>query len=197
MRPLLTALLFLSLTPAFAAESQAPLTPAERQEKLDRVKALRDQSAQIEREADARYKEAQTECWKKFLVSDCLAERKKEHTAAIRDSKNKSIEAGDLEREVKRRDLEAKEAKKAAEAPGKAAEQEARSGQYRAEEAAKASARSSKVSEKQKQAAEGRKKRAAEEEARQRRNEERARRDAEQEAKRKARTERPVPVPLN
>jgi hypothetical protein len=175
----------------------SPPASAEREEKLARARQLREEAQQIEQEANARYTAEAAECYKKFLVSDCLAERKKEQSVAARDAKNRSIQAGELEREVKRADVEAKEAKKAAEAPDKAAEQQAHVEQYRAEEARKSAMRSEKLAEKRKQAAEGRKAHEAEEAARAARNEERARDDEERAAKRKARAERPVPVPLN
>jgi colicin import membrane protein len=155
--PLLISLLAM---PAFAQVDSQPMSEAERQGKLDKVRGLRDESARLQKEADARLKAKNEACHKKFLVSSCLEDAQKAHIAESREAKRKDLAAGELERDVKRRDVAVKNAKRAADAPKREADQKAQGEAYQANEAKRAEERAAKQAKKEQKAAEGRRKHA-------------------------------------
>ena len=71
---------------------------------------------QAQKAADAELKAENDACYKKFQVSSCLEDAKRKHTTATRGRSAKAQEGGEIERDVKRRDVAARDARKAAEA---------------------------------------------------------------------------------
>jgi DNA-directed RNA polymerase alpha subunit len=75
---------------------------------------LRQEAADVRRIAADEHAKAQTECWKKFLVSRCLDQAGQ----ALRDEKLKAANlesrARAIERELKRREIAEKDAQRAA-----------------------------------------------------------------------------------
>jgi hypothetical protein len=157
-------LLLLSLLPlaASAQVNSEPLSAAEKTEKLDRARVLKTEAAEAQKAADAKQKTANEACYKKFQVSSCLDAAHKEHTASTREAKRKDLEAGEIERDVKRREVAVKDAQRAADAPVKAAAEKAKGEAYREGEAKKADTRSAKAIKKEREAAQGREKHAKE-----------------------------------
>lgn len=189
--------LSLLVSPALWAQTQAPEVP----KTLEQAAAQRARAAQMGNEADKRYADEKATCYTKFLVNACLADASKRHTDALIDARNLDIPARDFQREVRRADVEAKEAKREADRPLREAEQDEQAESYRADEASKAAERDKKIAEKEKQAAEGRQKLAEEQAKRQAKQQQREKRDAELAAKRAAKatktTETGVPSPAS
>ena len=185
----LLLLSLLSLTATAQVNSQ-PLSAAEREEKLGRARTLKAEAAESQKAADAKQKTANDACYKKFQVSSCLDAARKEHTASTREAKRKDLEAGEIERDVKRREVAVKDAKRAADVPVKASEQKAKGEAYREEEAKKADARSAKAIKKEREAAQGREKHAKEQARRERKAESQIKKDEQVAEKRRKREER-------
>lgn len=189
MRPTIASLLLLLIAaPAALAQVDShPLAEAERREKLERAAQLQAEAARLESEADAKLKATNAACYKKFLISSCLEDAKRTHTQEVRVAKRMELEGTELERDVKRRDLAAKDAQRAAEAPQRAAEQQAQGEAYRAEEAQRAEERAAKLADKERKAAENRQKLAAEQAKREKKLAAQAQKEAKAAEKRRAR----------
>lgn len=189
MRPTIASLLLLLLAAptALAQVDSHPLAEGERREKLERAAKLQAEASRLEGEADAKLKAANAACYKKFLISDCLEDARRTHTQEMRTAKRMELEGTELERDVKRRDLAAKDAQRAAEAPQRAAEQQAQGEAYRAEEAQRAEERAAKVADKERKAAENRQKLAAEQAKREKKLAAQAQKEAKAAEKRRAR----------
>lgn len=185
--PLLLALFSL---PVLAQVDSRPLSEAEKQEKLERARSLKAEASRLQKEADARKTAADEVCYKKFLVSSCLDEAHKAHIKASREAKRLDLEGGEIERDVKRRDVAVKDAKRTHDAPLKAADQKAKGEAYRTEEADKAAARTAKAEEKERKAAAGRKKHAADQARREKKVAEQVKKDAKVAEKRRKREEK-------
>jgi lipopolysaccharide export LptBFGC system permease protein LptF len=180
-------LLALFSVPVLAQVDSRPMPEAERQQKLERARSLNAEASSMKKEADARQKAANEVCYKKFLVSSCLEDAAKTHTQSVREAKRKELEAGELERDVKRRDMAVKDTKKAVEAPKREADQKAQGEAYRAEEAQRAEERAAKLAKKEQQAADGRRKHAAAQEKHKKKLEDQAKKEAKAAEKRRAR----------
>jgi len=185
-----TLILLLVISPALWAQTpvDVPLT-------LEQADAQRERAAQMTRDADQRYADEQTACYKKILVNGCLDDAKKRHTQAIIDARAVDAPARDFQREAHRADVEAKEAQRAADQPVREADQTAQAEQYRADEAVKAEERAKKIAAKEQKAVEGRQKLEAEQAKRQAKLAKRAKKDAEHAAKRKADEAKKTPAP--
>lgn len=106
----------LLLAPALYAEDVDP-TPAADDTTTLQAEAgrLHDEAKGVRTAAEAEFAKAQKECWHKFLVSKCLDEagltlRREKAKAASLDSHARTIE-----RELKRREVAEKDAKRAEE----------------------------------------------------------------------------------
>ena len=132
---------------------------------LEEADAQRARAEQMRRDADARYAEEQQACYAKFLVNDCLDAAKKKRTATMIEARELDLPAREFQRDAKRADVDARDRKRADEAPQRAAEQQQQAEAFRAEEARRAAEREQKIADKARQAEEGRKK-TAEEDAR-------------------------------
>jgi colicin import membrane protein len=134
-----TILLLLLILLAGTAAAQQPENPApdDRITRLDRAQRLHNEAAAIREESDRHHLAAQTECWKKFLVNACLDDARKAHMEETVKARALDKEAREIEREVKRQDIAAREAKRMEEAPAKEASAAARAEKNRkaAEEA--------------------------------------------------------------
>ena len=178
---LLAASLLIALlapSPLLRAQSEPPAAPPVPQT-LAEADAQRARAEAMRQAADQRLVEEQQACYAKFLVNDCLDAAKKRRTAAQIEARELDLPAREFQREAKRAEADAKDAKRIADAPRRAAEQQQQSEDFRASEAARAAEREKKIADKAVQAAEGRQKAAAEQTERQKKLADRARRDAE------------------
>jgi len=180
------SLLVISVIFVQSAWAQTADPAAQQPLSLEEAQALRVRAEILKSEAEKRYEVDKAACYQKFLVNDCLDAARKTYTKSLVEARELDKVGRDVEREAHRKEVEAKEAARAAEAPQRAAEQEAQVGRYRAEEAEKAAERQHKLADKAKQAEEGRRKTAAEQAARQEKLAKRAREDAERAAKKAA-----------
>lgn len=112
-------LLLLSLSPARA---QAPLSDEEKHHLLDQARSLKEQGAAIHEAARNRYKEQESACWKKFLVSDCIDDAKIAHKEEARKANELERQAREIERDVRKREFAMREARRIEDAPRKEAE---------------------------------------------------------------------------
>lgn len=184
---IVSAFLLLLPAAALAQVDSRPLSDAERSERLARASRLQDEAARLQQEADARLKTANDACYKKFLVSSCLEEAKKAHTQETRAATRMEQEGKEIERDVKRRDVAARDAQRAVDAPRREAEQKAQGEAYRAEEAQRAEERAAKVADKERKAAENRQQLAEEQAKRQKKLEAHKAKEAKAAEKRRAR----------
>lgn len=106
----------LLLASALHAEDTLP-TPATDDTAAQRAEAdrLHEEAGAVRQTAEAEHAAAQKTCWKRFLVSKCLDDaslslRKEKARAAGLDSRARAIE-----RDLKRREIAEKDAKRAAE----------------------------------------------------------------------------------
>ncbi|MCP5267427.1 MAG: hypothetical protein H6943_00165 [Zoogloeaceae bacterium] len=175
---------------ALAQISAQPLSDAEKHEKLTRAETLKSQAAKMESAADDKLEAENAACYKKFLVNSCLEQAKETHRKAIREAKRLELEGGEIERDVKRREVAIKDAERETKARERATEQQRHGEQYRAEEQSKADERAAKAAKKEQKAAENRRKHAEEQARHQAKMEKRARKDAELAEKRRAREAR-------
>ncbi|MDR1999941.1 MAG: hypothetical protein LBP94_00190 [Zoogloeaceae bacterium] len=115
-----TPLTLLTLTVfALTAQAQAPdsaITPTGDPDTLKaQAASLREEARDIRAAAEIEHANAQNACWKKFLVSSCLEDAGQ----AYRDEKLKASRlesrAHAIDRELKRREIAEKDAKRAAE----------------------------------------------------------------------------------
>jgi len=181
-----------------AATAQSPDTP----QTLEQAAAQRARASAMRNSAEQRYAVEQSACYKKFLVNSCLDDAKKRYTQSVIDARKVDIPAREFQREAKRADAEAVEAKRAADRPLRESGQKDQAEAFRADEAAKASEREKKQAAKAQQAAKGQQKTQADQAKRQARQEKRAKADAERAAKKakadareEARAAAKVPTP--
>ena len=126
------SLLFFVCTPLWAQTSvEIPKT-------LEQAADQRARAAQMVSDSEKRYADEQAACYEKFLVNGCLDDAKKRHTHTTIEARQLDAPARDFQREAHRAEVEAKEAKLAADRATREAEQKVQAETYRAEEAAKA-----------------------------------------------------------
>ncbi len=106
---------------AQAEEPEPPLADLDGTTLQERARALHRQADELRQTGEAEFTAAQKSCWKRFLVSSCLDEaaqsqRDKKLAASRLDSQARA-----MERELKRREIAEKDAKRAREnvAPAK------------------------------------------------------------------------------
>jgi hypothetical protein len=110
---LVPAVLFLMPPAARAEEATAPSIADDPIAMKAIAARLRSEAAEVRRIAADEHARAQTECWKKFLVSRCLDQagqsyRDEKLKAASLESRSRAIE-----RELKRRELADRDARRA------------------------------------------------------------------------------------
>lgn len=156
MKRLLLILSCLFAQPAWAENSVAgTITPEEREQLLDRAESLKAQSAQIKEAAQKKRAEADTACWKKTLVSACMNDARREYLDSMASSRKLDVEAKQIEREVRSRDLATKRARRAEEAPIKRAETERKIAREQAKAAGQQQSREAKAAEREQEAQQG------------------------------------------
>ena len=108
---------------------------------LDDARAQRAKGKALKAEAEARYETERAECQSKLIAVSCMSTAKERHMHALREADALEREGRQAEREVHRLEVEAKAARRAAEAPGREAKQEADAERYREREAQRAAER--------------------------------------------------------
>lgn len=115
--------------------TRLPANQAERDEMAARSQALDAEAKQRDAEAARVYEAAKTECWKKFLVSDCLEEARQAYRKENNLSKRQAREASGLDRQVRKYDAAQRAATREAENAKRDAEMEAKAEAYRKKQA--------------------------------------------------------------
>lgn len=109
--PAFAALLVLTL-PAVIQAADTP-EPDDKSRLEEQARRLHEEADAIRLAADARHAEAKKACWQKFLVNACV----EDVTRAMQDEKiranNLDKEARGIERELKQREIAAKDARRA------------------------------------------------------------------------------------
>jgi colicin import membrane protein len=107
--------LLLALPSLLRAEDTAPLSPDEVPTLQAEARRLHDEADTTRKTAEAEHTKAQKECWNKFLVSKCQDDAR----LSLRRDKAKALalesRAHTIERELKRREIAEKDAKRAEE----------------------------------------------------------------------------------
>ena len=135
-RPLLaglSCLLFTVVSPGpLRAQEEAPAVEAQQAvdpaEELARARALKSDAAELRRTTDARFRDQEIACYKRFLVSRCIEEARRHHLDDVRRARAMDNEAGRIELAEKNRRFNERQAQQAQESPRKSverAEQEA------------------------------------------------------------------------
>jgi colicin import membrane protein len=88
---------------------------------LGRAQSIRDQATAIRAEADQRHVEAQTSCWQKVLVSACLDDAARARRADHDRARGLEHEAREIEKQVKRKELSERDARRREQAPAREA----------------------------------------------------------------------------
>ncbi|MBU1236308.1 MAG: hypothetical protein KJ634_09895 [Gammaproteobacteria bacterium] len=122
MKRIATLAILLALASfAYAEDPEPPLTDLDETTLQERARALHRQADELRQAGETEFTAAQKSCWERFLVSSCLdaaaqAQRDRKLAAARLDSQARA-----MERELKRREIAAKDAKRAKEkaAPAK------------------------------------------------------------------------------
>jgi colicin import membrane protein len=120
------ALIFLvAAAPLFAQDSQF-IGDEEKNDLLGKAKAMRDEATAIREKANNEFSVAEKGCWKKFLVTSCQDEARRAQRQEVERARKIEHEARDIERDVKKRDVATREAKRIEDAPRRQAEAAAR-----------------------------------------------------------------------
>ena len=98
---------------------------------LDEAAAQRKAADRMREAAEARFAEEEAACYKKFLVNSCLEDAKKRYTQSLIEARNLDIPARDFQRDAKRTEADAKEAKRAADMPQREVDQRAQAARER------------------------------------------------------------------
>ena len=100
----------------------------------DEARAQRARGKSLKAEAEARYEAEKAECQGKLIAVGCASSAKDRHVVAVREAEALERGGREAERELRRRELEEKEARRAAEAPARAAREQADAARYREKE---------------------------------------------------------------
>ena len=115
--PRLLPLLTCALLSVGATDTLADEGPVTDDKARSQAQGRRGEASAIRHAAEIQHKDAQTLCWKKFLVSSCLIDAAK----ALRDEKSRAYalekDARDIERSLRKREFAAREAKRLDPAP--------------------------------------------------------------------------------
>lgn len=148
------------------AQTLAPIDDAEKTRLEAQVKAMKAEAEDIRAGAEQQFIADEKVCWQKVLVTACIDEAKARRVTVIQKARAIEVQANTLQREVNNRVLATREARRAAEAPTRAAEQQAEAERYRAEQAKAAADRQKRQQAKVQEEAAGRAQTAAEAKAR-------------------------------
>lgn len=108
---------------------------------LDEARVQRAKGKALGAEAEARYAAEKAICQNKAIAIGCMSSAKDRHTEAVKAATALEREGRAVERELHRQEVEAKAAKRAAEAPAAEARQQADIERYRDKEAQRAAER--------------------------------------------------------
>ena len=134
----------LAICPTVLAQTPAEPKPLKT---LEEAAAQREQASRLRDAAEETHKLESAACYKKILVNDCLAGAKQRYTKSIIEARDLDTPARDFQREVRRADIEAKAAQRAADQAQRKQKQQADAEAYRAEQAAKNAKRDKKLAE--------------------------------------------------
>lgn len=123
-----------------AAQTRLSVSEHERQQVDAQVQAMRQRADDLRREAEARFAESNAACYSKFLVASCLHDAKQAHIKSWQEARRIDLQAGDLERDLKRR-LRADEEYQRAQREAEKREQAVRGREQRAAELQRGAAR--------------------------------------------------------
>lgn len=157
----LIALLALSFSVRAGDVGPSPEQLADWQQRLDAAAALQAESEERRAAADQVLAEKEAACFKKFLVTGCQREARKEHLAATKEASRLASEGKALARAVKKEQLIDKDRRAAEAAPRREADRQERAAKLAAERQLSAEREAAIRAEKAKQAAEGSKQHAA------------------------------------
>jgi hypothetical protein len=121
-------------------QAQPLVTEQERQQGLDQVQSIRQRADELRREAELRFAESNAGCYSKFLVASCLSDAKQVRIKSMQEARRMDLQAGDIERELKRR-LRADDERRRAQREAEKREQAARGRAQRAAELQRGAAR--------------------------------------------------------
>jgi hypothetical protein len=108
---------------------------------IEEARAQRARGKSLKTEAEARYEAEKAECQGKLIAIGCVGSAKDRHALAVREAEALERGGREAERELRRRELEEKEARRAAEAPARAAREQADAARYREKEGQRAAER--------------------------------------------------------
>lgn len=112
MKPLIVCLTLLTLTLVLALPLRAQDAPAETAPPADpataagwdalgeQARQMQAQAARLRTESQQAHAAAERDCWKKFLVSDCLDDAKAALRTARQEARRLEVEAGRIERRI-------------------------------------------------------------------------------------------------
>jgi len=116
------AWIFLFFAAPLFAQDQQFIGEEEKNELLGKARAMRDEASAIRDKANREYAASEKACWQKFLVTSCLDEARRAQRQDVERARKIEHEARDIERDVKKRDVATREAKRIEEAPRRQAE---------------------------------------------------------------------------
>lgn len=175
--------IFLLVSPALQAQTPATGNAPVGLQTLEQASAQRERATAMHKSAEERYAVEKDACYRKVLVSSCLADAKNRYTRSVIEARNVDIPAKEFQREARRAEVNAREAQRVVDSPRREAEQKEHGKEFRSTNEIRAAEREQKIAGKAQQAAEGRRKLAAEQAQRQARQKEREKKDAERAAR--------------
>ena len=92
---------------------------------MEQANAQRERAKAMKQAAEEQLSTEQNACYQKILVSACLKDAKARYTASIVEARKLDIPARDFQRDAKRTEADAKEAKRAADMPQREVDQRA------------------------------------------------------------------------
>lgn len=108
------------------SQSEAIIGDEERQQLLERARALRGQASAKRQDADQRYAAENDACWKKFLVTSCMDDAKMRRVERVKEARLIEREARDIEHDVREREVATREMRWGIDNPRREAEAAAR-----------------------------------------------------------------------
>lgn len=84
-------------------QPRPPVTEQEQQQVLDQVQSIRQRAEELRQAAESRHAESTAACYGKFLVASCLEDARQAHIKSVQEARRLDLQAGDIERDLKRR----------------------------------------------------------------------------------------------
>jgi len=108
--------------PCVIAAMPATAAEADWQARLTQAATMQQDAAKRQKAADVEFDRQNIACQEKFLVNACVNKAREAHSAVSRESRQMEVEAAAIEREVKREQVQARDARVAAESEQRARE---------------------------------------------------------------------------